>query len=110
MIDSDVRLWEEFSTKKFQREKFVKGVHVRSGRTVRASRCKTNSIPIDDTHNVYTYTFPNGMRYSDKGPDQIKCGEACCGHSHICILILDTIIKRRGRNIKVLHSDLDLDV
>lgn len=99
-----------YTIRKAPRTKYVKGVCVQSGRTIRASKIKSTIIyaieGVTDRGWFHTYTYPNNKRYSDKCDEQIKFGRACCGHSHICNIHLEHIIKRRGRSLKGYnHTD-----
>jgi hypothetical protein len=100
--------------RKAQRTKNVKGVVVRSGRTVRAAEVKMDTLHatqgITEYGRVYVYSYPNNNRYSDKSTEQAIGKATCCGHSHICGLLLESIVKRRGRNIRVEefeHEEFD---
>jgi hypothetical protein len=96
--------FDTYSLRKKSRVKYVKGIRVQSGRTVRAAELKSTRIYInqDATDNGWfiTYSYPDNIRYSDKCSEQIKFGRACCGRSHICVRLLELIIKRRGRDLK----------
>ncbi len=95
---------DAYSLRKKPRVKYVKGVRVQSGRSVRAAELKSTRIYTnqDTTDNGWfiTYNYPDNIRYSDKCSEQIKFGKACCGRSHICTRLLELIIKRRARTLK----------
>ena len=97
--------FDVYSFRKAPRTKYVKGVCVQSGRSVRAAKCKSTLIyakeGVTDRGWFYAHTYPNNNRYSDKCTEQIKVGKACCGPSHICVRLLEHIIKRRGRALKM---------
>ncbi len=97
--------YDDYSLRKAPRTKYVKGVCVQSGRSVRAAKCKSTLIyskeGVTDSGWFYAHSYPNNNRYSDKCTEQIKVGKACCGPSHICVRLLEHIIKRRGRSLKM---------
>jgi hypothetical protein len=93
---------------KESRIKFVRGLAVRSGRTVRAAKLRTEKVYVNEDAEdadrgwFHVYSYPKNHRHSDNSSEQIKRGIPCCGgKSHICELRLKQIFNRRGRNIAI---------
>jgi len=102
-----------YDLRKAPRSKFVKGVYVRSGRSVRFTGVHSTKVfaneGVTDRGYFYVYSYQNNHSYSDKSKEYMR-GHACCGSSHICLHLVNQVLSRRGRSWKIGKEDLDLNM
>lgn len=103
-----------YMIKKESRVKIVKGLRIKSGRTVRHGNLNRIEHYIGEgvygPAHCYSYEFTNNSRYTDNSKDYLHAGCADCDDkSHLCLFLVKKATSEYGRNLK-LHEYIDLDV